>query len=136
MLISLTLRIFGEHLDPDEITTELVVQPTLARRKGDINKVALKKEIVQKSGVWAWRSEVGNSLDEHIRDLNATFSPAFSRFPGLNNVERAFIDVCIVESERGSSDTTAFLPMDSESIAILHRLGLPLEFSFYGPSED
>lgn len=136
MLISLTLRIYGEHLDPEDVTAALAVQPTLARKKGDISRSPSNKEIVQKSGIWAWRSEGGLSLDEHIRNLNATFEHTFSNFLKLDHVERALVDVCIVESERTQSDVTAFVAMDCDSISALHRLGLPLEFSFYGPSED
>lgn len=136
MLVSLTLRIYGEHLDPGDVTATLAVQPTLARKKGDISRSSSNKEIVQKSGIWAWRSESGLLLDEHIRNLNATFERTFSNFSKLNHVERALVDVCIVESEKTHSDVTAFVAMDCGSIGVLHRLGLPLEFSFYGPSED
>lgn len=54
MLISVTLRIHGELLLPVNVPTLLGVQPSIARRKGEITKSSTGKDIVTKFGIWVW----------------------------------------------------------------------------------
>jgi hypothetical protein len=49
--ITVSVRVGGDDLDPDEVTRVLGVEPTFAARKGDRRRSA-GGEVVQRTGVW------------------------------------------------------------------------------------
>lgn len=63
-----SLRIFGDTLDPKEITNLLKCEPTIARCKGDIIP---KYNLVAKEGCWILESRLPNDdkLEDKIIDL-------------------------------------------------------------------
>jgi hypothetical protein len=63
------LRLFGENLDPDAVSSQLGVQPTLAYRKGD--RVSTRSEARRKQGMWQIESALpeSKSLEEHINSV-------------------------------------------------------------------
>jgi hypothetical protein len=67
---SVTLRFFGEDLDPDEVTQLLGVDPSGAYRKGDIFR-GKKYDRVQKTGSWRFTIEklAGVELEDQINEL-------------------------------------------------------------------
>ncbi len=134
MLISVTLRIAGDLLDPEEITAILNVAPRVSRRKGDVRISSSKREIVSKFGLWTWKSEdLSNTLtiDDHINRLKSTFQHAYALFPNLPNVENAWVDICIVDSEGEGGDSSVSFLLDKKSTATLSNTGLPIEFTIY-----
>jgi hypothetical protein len=138
MSISLAVQIYGANLDPQNVTVVLAVQPMLARKKGEVSRTKLNKEILQKSGVWAWYSDDESglfTLDDHVQNLEKTFSHTYANVSRLDNVERAVVDICVIATEK-TGNVSAFVPLSSRSMSILHQLGLPVEFTFYGLSED
>ncbi len=66
---SVTLRLFGDDLDPDEVSRKLGGQPTLARRKGDVIPDETKR--VAETGSWLLSSErqSKNTLESQIEAL-------------------------------------------------------------------
>ncbi|HRQ90577.1 MAG TPA: DUF4279 domain-containing protein [Bacteroidia bacterium] len=66
---SVTLRILGDDLDPDEITKMLGFPPSIARRKGDIRiGKRTKEEYKARTGQWHLESPRGEGdFDNHIR---------------------------------------------------------------------
>jgi hypothetical protein len=136
MQISITLRLSGELLSPDEITKILNVTPHVARRKGEV-RVSSGKEIVSKIGLWTWKSEdLANALtiNDHINRLRITFEHVYKLFADLPNTENAWVDICIVKTDDEESDSTVEFLLDTKSIAILNNMGLPVEFTMYGHS--
>jgi hypothetical protein len=140
MLISVTLRISGDLLDPEEITAILNVIPRISRRKGDVRISSSKKEIVSKFGLWTWKSEdLSNilTINDHINRLKSTFEHAYALLPNLPNVENAWVDICIVDSEGEAGDSSVEFLLDTGSTATLSDIGLPIEFTIYrSPQED
>jgi Domain of unknown function (DUF4279) len=66
---SISLRFFGEDLDPDELTQLLGVQPSIAYRKGDIFRGKKYDKIYE---IGSWRLHVKRSdmnLDDRINRL-------------------------------------------------------------------
>ena len=57
--VKVSLRIFGEDLVPDTISSQLNCMPTEARLKGDV-KVCGKKKIVFEDGSWRLHSKTDN----------------------------------------------------------------------------
>jgi hypothetical protein len=87
---SVSLRFFGDDLDPDAITTILGIYPTISYRKGDIFR-GRKFDRIQKTGSWRYHTQrcaeisfeeqINNLLDllpadlEVWRELNSKFAP-------------------------------------------------------------
>jgi hypothetical protein len=137
MQISITLRITGEFLSPDEITNCLMVTPHIARLKGQVRVSSSGKEIVSKTGIWTWKSEdLTNALtiNDHINRLKITFEGVYKLFSALPNAEIAWVDICIVKNDEEERDSTVDFLMDTKSIEILNDVGLPVEFTIYANS--
>ena len=73
---SVTLRFFGDELEPNELTEKLNFQPTYAHRKGDIVPNKFKPHIV-KTGTWLLAGE-----KEGERDLEKQILDLFEKLPG------------------------------------------------------
>jgi hypothetical protein len=139
MLISVTLRITGDLLDPEEITAILSVAPRISRCKGDVRISSSKREIVSKFGLWTWKSEDplnALTINDHINRLKDTFEHAYALFPNLPNVENAWVDICIVDGEGEGGDSSVSFLLDKESTAVLSDIGLPIEFTIYRSLPD
>jgi Domain of unknown function (DUF4279) len=136
MLVSLTLRIVGDNIDPAYISSVLKVAPKDVYEKGAIRQTKSGRGIVQKCGLWTWSSRdflTSNKLDDHIQCLVDLVGHAFIGITSLQFVERAWLDFCVVESEQGQNTAPITLNLNANSLAILNRLGLPVEISVYGP---
>lgn len=133
MLISVRLRLQGELLDPDKVTSRLGVQPHLVRAKGEVTTTASGKAIAAKVGRWEWYSEDPTntlSIDGHVLRLKSAFGPALSQLSRLPEVDNAWIDLNIVVVHPAGDTQVAFL-MNPESMETLSKTGLPVEFSVY-----
>lgn len=134
MLISVTLRVTGDLLNPEEITAILNVIPHVSRCKGDVRVLSTKKEIVSKFGLWTWKSEDPSNtltINDHINRLKSTFEHAYNLFPNLPNVENTWVDICIVDSKGEGGDSSVSFLLDKESTVVLSDIGLPIEFTIY-----
>lgn len=71
--ISLSLRIFHDDLDPDQVTRDLDLSPTLSHRKGDPRVSKLGKVFAPYDcGLWLLSSEEKVDsvwLDDHLNEL-------------------------------------------------------------------
>lgn len=133
MQISVTLRVSGECLIPEEITSILHVTPHVARRKGDVRISSSGKEITSKFGLWTWKSEDRPemlTINEHIDRLQAALGHAYSLLGNLPHAENTWIDICIVKSEAEGDSHIEFL-LDAKTIATLGKIGIPVEFTIY-----
>ncbi len=134
MSISITLRITGDFLVPEEITSILGVKPHIFRRKGDVRTSPSKKEIISKFGLWTWKSDDLTdqlTIDDHINHLKNTFQHTYRLLSDLPNAESVWLDICLVKAEIDvSSEQSSFL-LNMQSITTLKDFGLPVEFTFY-----
>ena len=134
MQISVTVRVSGDCLLPEEITSILRVTPHVARRKGDVRISSSGKEIVSKFGLWTWKSEdISETLtiNDHINRVQAVFEHAYSSFGNLPHAENTWVDICIVKGDLEDGDARIEFLLEAKSIAILRDIGLPIEFTIY-----
>lgn len=139
MLISVTLRITGAKIDPEYISQVLKVQPSSARRTGDVRRLNSGKEITQRCGMWALstRDSLDSTvLDDHIQFIAQTLGDAIVAVVGLQDVERAWLDICVVESDIGQNNGAVVVGLAEKSIGLLGKLGVPIEVTFYGSTDD
>lgn len=63
------LRIFGDALDPEEITRLLGVAPTSCAHKGDTRRTSPGREVVARSGSWRLDADLSGNLNTQIGAL-------------------------------------------------------------------
>ncbi len=88
-----SLRLSGDRLKPNRITTVLNIAPTVAYRKGEIYKRSRGHEVRGRTGLWLLSSEgrtCSSDLNEHIEYLLNTIFPdgADAKLEALREVMR------------------------------------------------
>jgi hypothetical protein len=130
---AVTLRLFGDDLDPNEITELLGAEPTSAAAKGGVLKSAKGVERVARTGSWRLKA-----ADHSPGNIDAQVDQILS---GLTNDLAAWRDL----TERFSSDIFCGLFMQAgneglelrpETMASLGSRGLRLGLDVYGSSAD
>lgn len=120
---SAALRIFGEHLDIDEISRTLGIQPTHSHRKGERrNNMAPPWP----HDMWSFMPpiEEDRPLDEHIL---AVWSAVRSNIPYLRALKEKF-DVDVFCTYRTNSETAGF-EVGHECLGLFAELEIPFGVS-------
>jgi len=128
------LRIYGETLQPDEITRVLGAPPTLSRLKGDVQyRSKAGRETIAKVGMWLL-----NATDREPEDVNDQVTEILGKLTDdldvWNSLSQTFdIDLyCgwfMQESNEGLEITRA-------TLAALSARGIMLRIETYAPSRD
>lgn len=66
---TVSLRITGDTLDPEEITRLLGIEPTRCTRKGDVRRIASGREMIAQVGSWVLSADTPDGLDAGIGAL-------------------------------------------------------------------
>lgn len=123
-----SLRFLGDDLDPDEISSRLGTEPTVAVRKGGIHFTPKSAPIVAHTGKWILKTERRSpgDLDKQIDELLAPIAASFetwrhvaSRFNG-----HIFAGLFIARINEGIS-------LNSKTLAALGSRGLTLDLDIY-----
>lgn len=129
-----SLRIFGDDLEPDEITQLLGCKPSKSEKMGDeiIGKVTGRKRIARTGG-WrlsAERLEPGD-LDAQISEILDQLNDNTDVWKGLAARFRAdiFCGLFMAEGNEGIS-------LSSETVEKLATRGLTIDFDIYDSSDD
>jgi hypothetical protein len=126
------LRIFGDKLEPDEISRLLCGIPTDSFRKGEIKK-SKRRDIVRKSGAWildATDFEPEN-LDAQVDEILGKLTQDLSVWTSLS--KEYWIDLfCgfwMKESDSG-------VDISAKTLKALGERGIKLGICIYAPSKD
>lgn len=127
------LRLFGDDLDPDELTRILGVEPSSAHRKGDVIKSSVSGATgVRKSGLWLLRA-----AERTPGDLNGQVSELLARLPTDPEVWK---QVAIYKPDLSIGlfleETNEGIELDVDAIRTLADRGIALDFDIYGPTGD
>jgi Domain of unknown function (DUF4279) len=126
-----TLRFFGDDLEPSEISTLLATEPTASERKGDVRTSSPGMEIVARTG--SWRLSVDDrspgDLDAQLGQLFSRLTPDLSVWEGL--AQRFQSDVFCGLFMETSNDGEKLKP---ETLASLGSRGLSLSLDIYDPT--
>ena len=127
-----TLRLFGDNLDPDEITRLLGKRPTKSERKGDkrIGRVTGNESTVR-TGSWRLEATIQSpgNFDEQIREILADLTDDFAVWLDLTSNYHAdiFCGVFMSSSNDGIS-------LGSKTMLLLGERGLTIGFDIYAKS--
>lgn len=130
---AVSLRFFGDDLDPDEITRRLGCEPTVGVRKGGIWLTAQGREKVAGRGSWRLHVERRSpgDLDAQILELLAKLSADLNVWTELS--ERFNADVfCGLFMASGNAGLT----LNPRTIAAVGERGLMLNFDIYSGDID
>lgn len=128
--ITVGLRIFGDALDPAEITHLLGIEPTGCARKGDIYRTASGREMVARSGSWRFDADVPGNLSTQIGALLSTLPSDPTIWRELT--EHYECDVFCGLFMQDGNEGTELLP---EVMSVLSVRGLRLCLDVYGGSD-
>lgn len=120
------LRIFGDDLDPDEITNLLGCSPTASARKGDVRA----KRFKERTGRWQLAADVRvpGDLEGQIKEIFAKLVCDSDVWENVTN--RYECDVfCGLFMNEGNEG----LELDPSTLLMLGSRGLQLGFDIYGP---
>lgn len=98
--IQVALRVFGESLEPDEVSALLGTQPSEAHRKGD---PMARSNDVATTGSWILASELsaGSDIEEQVESVLEKLTKDFDEWASLT--ERYSADVtCVVSASDGA----------------------------------
>lgn len=124
-----TLRLRGDTLDPEFLTQQLGVAPSLVAKQGD----PVERGRVRDTGVWLYRLDAppGTELGEAISMLLAPFPDDSTLWEELTSTYQA--DVRCELFVGGDVEGTV---IDPEVLQHLGRLGLPLALDFRASHAD
>jgi hypothetical protein len=131
--LRISLRIFGDDLDPSFLTQQLGVAPTESGRKGEPNESSRRGAMsLWETGVWVYRlsmrsdTELGDALDE----LLAAMPQDATLWEELTSTYSVDV-LCGLFLEEAEQSTT----ITADVLERLGRLGLPLAFEIHARSD-
>ena len=126
----LTLRFFGDDLDPDEVTARLGLPPSVGVRKGGIWRTRNGTEKVARTGSWRLEAEdrTPGDLDGQISELLGALNDNLSVWQELTARFEAdiFCGLFMREGNEGIS-------LHPDTMMKLGKRNLSLDFDLYGP---
>lgn len=129
--LSVSVRVLGDDLDPEEVTRLLGTAPNFAARKGD-QRQSGSRPFQQRIGIWTFARTTKPSSEW---ELDGAIKALLGRLPSDLDVWRRL-------AERYSLDVFCGLFMSSdnqgtdvqpETLRLLADRGLALSFDLYGP---
>lgn len=127
-IISLYLK--GDGLDPDLLTVLLGVDPTQAHRKGSKWTTSSGKQVVEKTGLWAFTANVDENFSEEFFALIFRLTAKAGALNDLPGVEYAYFDIFVATSPGDGGRSDAHLSLDDKCISRLQLSGVPVNITF------
>lgn len=128
------LRVFGDDLDPDEVSTLLGSSPSSSARKGDrLVNAAIGRVRILKTGRWSL-SAVDNrpeNIEAQIFTILGGVTDDLAVWRSLG--ERYRVDLfCGVFMESGNDN----LRLSPQALLALGQRGIELELDIYDPADE
>lgn len=131
---TVTLRIYGDDLIPQEITKLLGVSPTHAVTKGQEIVVRKTGRVrIAKSGMWSLcaTDREPEDLDGQIREIFSLITADVAVWQSITKKYRVNLFCGLFMSE--ANDGLGIAP---RSLAVLAERGIELWFDIYAPADD
>lgn len=130
---TLTIRLFGDELDPDEVSNLLGAQPSSSNRKGAVRQSASGRSIVERTGYWRYKAQERKpgDLSAQIRE---TFGQMTADLEVWRMLSRRFAGDCFCGLFM--SETNEGLVLEPEVLDILTARGLTLMLDIYNDARN
>lgn len=126
------LRIMGDDLNPDEITSLLECEPDRFGKKGDKTPLKNGRERIERTGIWGKntpRTQPGN-LDSQIAALLDSLTADLSIWSNLSSRFEVQI-ICGLFLKKGNEG----LYISAETTRLLGARGIAMDLDIYGGSD-
>jgi hypothetical protein len=128
-LIEVTIYVWGDALDPANVSSYIGTEPSLSRRKGEKRTTRTHREIAAKTSVWTLTAETeAEDLSAHIQELASKVDTRCSQVNGVAGVEGAYVDIFVAVSADSDGGGKYDFHLSQQDICALQRIGLPVEF--------
>lgn len=128
-----SLRLFGDDLDPDEITAALGKQPDVAERRGDTIRTPSGRERIARRGRWSVKVDrrTPGDLDAQVAELLAGTTDNLEVWRSITARYDAdiFCGLFLNEQNEGLMVSPAILKM-------LGERGISLDLDIYAGPDD
>lgn len=125
------LRVFGDHLDPTEITQLLGAEPSAVARKGDVRTTSSGASVVSRAGSWRLSVEdrTPGDLNGQLLELFSMLTPDLSVWQELRRRYKCdvFCGLFLDGANEGEQ-------LDAEALSALGARGLALGLDIYDDS--
>ena len=129
-----SLRIFGDDLDPDEITRALGMPPTKARRKGEPfrNEGTGAEGIARRNGWWLDAEDrTPGDLDGQVRELLGVLTEDLSVWADISSRCQRLDMFCGLFLGEGNQGET----LSPDTLQALGARNIELGLDIYGPEQ-
>jgi hypothetical protein len=127
-----SLRIFGDDLEPDQITRMLGKDPTRSDKKGEPRSWVPNRPIAR-TGSWSLKApscEPGN-LDPQIKEIFHSLTPDLNIWAELTSRFKAELFCGLFMKEWNEGEC-----LSAESLYLLGSRSIPIGLDIYGPDVD
>jgi hypothetical protein len=129
-LIDLSIFLRGDALDPELVSSELLLSPSSSQKKGEIRKSSSGNQYITQIGVWELAATCNSeSLSEHVEELTSKVTKTGSELLAIEGVEEAYADLFIGVETDEEGDGTCEFQLTEANLAALAKLGLPVRFT-------
>jgi hypothetical protein len=126
---AVSLRFFGDDLNPDEVTQLLGKEPDKAERRGDVRS----RGYTVRRGIWSVRAGdcTPGDLDGQIAELLAGMTNDLAVWQRLASVYQAdvFCGLFLEQNNEGIS-------LSPQALQLLSERGIKLDFDIYAPDGE
>jgi Domain of unknown function (DUF4279) len=128
-LIDVSIYIWGDDLDPADVSARLGITPSLARRKGDKRTTVKHREITAQTGIWCLDTLQSKDLSAQIRELEQKLGENVRQVNAVAGVEGAYVDIYVaVTADNGGGGEYKFR-LSQKDLDTLSKIGIPVEFT-------
>lgn len=127
---TLTLRIFGDTLDPEAVTAMLGAKSTRAFRKGDVETTKGGRQIVHRTGTWQLSvpDSEPEAIDVQVANLLAQLRPDLATWQRLGEAFEVDLFCGLF-----MNDTNEGFSLSVPTLKALAERGIEIGFDTYAP---
>jgi len=135
VIVAIYLR--GDSLDPELISKTIGIIPTKSQFKGQKNITSTNREFYSKIGMWALIADsISYNVADHIKWLVLQIGKCGNMLRRLSGVDDAYVDIFIAGRADEDGEGTCNFELDTEMLAALAKLELPVRFTVGVTNED
>ena len=123
----MAIYIYGDKLQPKDVTEALGLEPRSCAVKGDVRVVVDGKEIKEKRGRWSYRvADHTSDIEDLIFDFLQKIPPDVSIID-IKGVDDAALDLLVMQDMTLDNDSEVWIILSPRVYELLAKIGLRFE---------
>ena len=124
---TIALYIYGDELQPKDVTEALGLEPDSCAVKGDVRVVVRGKEIREKQGRWSYRVRDDTSDIEDLIFYFLQKLPQNVSIMNIKGVDDAALDLLVMQDMTLDNDSEVWIILSPRIYALLAKIGIRFE---------